>query len=167
MFPPRGRRLAGRRAVTIRARQLGLYRPLNSRNGVKNAKLYHHRERASHPSFRFRRPRCGAIPGSLRGHSNISRRPYNISRRRNMLTPMSELCLRARPVAGVPRGRARLLVRSAQAEDRLMMLRLHVSAEVGRLARRRVKVRAGERIASDDAAIPDPTQHLEAADKPS
>ena len=84
-----------------------------------------------------------------------------------MLTLMSELCLRARPVAGVPRGRARLLVRSAQAEDRLMMLRLHVSAEVGRLARRRVKVRAGERIASDDAAIPDPTQHLEAADKPS
>ena len=34
-----------------------------------------------------------------------------------------------------------------------MMLRLHVSAEVGRLARRRVKVRAGERIASDDAAM--------------
>ena len=99
--------------------------------------------------------------GPSRGHSNISRRPYNISRRRNMLTLMSELCLR------VPRGRARLLVRSAQAEDRLMMLRLHVSAEVGRLARRRVKVRAGERIASDDAAIPDPTQHLEAADKPS
>ena len=34
MFPPRGRRLAGRRAVTIRVRQLGLNRPLNSRNGV-------------------------------------------------------------------------------------------------------------------------------------
>ena len=85
-----------------------------------------------------------------------------------MLTPMSELCLRARPVAGVPRGRARLLVRSAQAEDRLMMLRLHVSAEVGRLARRRAcPVRAGVFIASDDAPIPDPTQHLEAADKPS
>ena len=90
-----------------------------------------------------------------------SRVHSNISRRRNMLTLMSELCLR------VPRGRARLLVRSAQAEDWLMMLRLHVSAEVGRLARRRVKVRAGERIASDDAPIPDPTQHLEATDKPS
>ena len=54
MFPPRGRRLAGRRAVTIRARQLGLNRPLNSRNGVNNAKLYHHRERPGPVEYRPR-----------------------------------------------------------------------------------------------------------------
>ena len=38
----------------IRARQLGLNRPLNSRNGVKNAKLYHHRERPGPVEYRPR-----------------------------------------------------------------------------------------------------------------
>ena len=52
MFPPRGR-LAGRRVVTIRARQLGLNRPLNSRNDVKNV-LYHHRERPGPVEYRPR-----------------------------------------------------------------------------------------------------------------